>query len=376
MTKQFCFDGGTMRKIDTLTGLRAFAALLVVIYHYSDNAGVVGLGLTHITKHWVWGVDIFFVLSGYILSYTYIPTYRENSFNLGSYGAFITKRIARIYPLHLATFLIVVVMWLTAVRSGHEFAHSQVIYTMRSAVENLLMVHAWGLESQISWNFVSWSISAEWFAYLFLFPLCVLVLQRFKQRVTGVLVVLCWLALCTYSYGYRDVGVGFTTDGFIRIVPEFLAGYWLFRWRHMPRLGDLDIIYALAALAYFSVADWPSWMLLLPVVMVLISGVAYGRRMSRAIFGNCVTVFLGEISFSIYLIHPVVQIVCNQMVRSSRIQNIGDYAGAILLAEIGLVVAAGAICHFVIELPCRHFIVGLLKQKKAKDVATGASLTA
>ncbi|KXU87883.1 hypothetical protein CI15_14315 [Paraburkholderia monticola] len=345
-----------MKKIDNLTGLRAFAALLVVVHHFADNEGVMPLGIVQLVDNWVWGVDIFFVLSGFILAYTYLPS-RETSFDWTAYRSFIVKRFARVYPMHLLTFLVFVGLWFVAKHIGHEFAHSDVVYTARTAVENALLVQAWGLEGKLSWNFVSWSISAEWFAYLFLFPLCAKVLSRLSRATCGVLVLLCWLMLCLYCFLYNDGALELTTFGALRIVPQFLAGYWLFRLLKTWKVGELAMCVGLVALMILMCVPTTLPVLLLPLILLVIAGLANGGVIGRALFGNRVAVFLGEISFSIYLIHPILQIACNQVVRKLHVPQNPIIAMLILLVELGVVVAGGALGYYLVEVPARRAIV-------------------
>ncbi|MGF6922146.1 peptidoglycan/LPS O-acetylase OafA/YrhL [Paraburkholderia sp. 40] len=77
---------------------------------------------------------------------------------------------------------------------------------------------------EASWNFVSWSISAEWFAVLFLFSLCARVLSRLSRVTFGVIVLVCWLTLCVYCFLYNDGDVGLTTFGVLRIVLQAWRG--------------------------------------------------------------------------------------------------------------------------------------------------------
>lgn len=363
-----------MQKIDNLTGLRAFAALLVVVHHFADNEGVLPLGIVQLVDNWVWGVDIFFVLSGFILAYTYLPS-RQTAFGWGAYRSFIVKRFARVYPLHLVTLLVFVGLWFAAKRVGHEFAHSDVVYTARTAVENVLLVHAWGLDKKLSWNFVSWSISAEWFAYLFLFPLCANLLSRMSRVTCGIVVLVCWLTLYGYCFLFNNGDLGLTTFGALRIVPQFIAGYWLFRVLKTWKVGEVTMCIGLVALLALMClpTTWP--VLLLPLILIVIAGLANGGVVGKALFGNRVAVFLGEISFSIYLVHPILQIACNQVVRKLHLSQSVWVALAILLVELGIVVAGGALGYYLIEVPARRAIVATAQGWRSRRVEAEESVT-
>jgi peptidoglycan/LPS O-acetylase OafA/YrhL len=262
-----------------------------------------------------------------------------------------------VYPLHLVTFLVFVGLWFAAKRIGHEFAHSDVEYTARTAVENVLLVQAWGLDSKLSWNFVSWSISAEWFACLFLFPLCTKVLSRLSRVTCGVIVLLCWLTLCLHCFLYNDGDLGLTTFGALRIVPQFIAGYWLFRLVKTREVGEITMCLSLVALMILMCVPTTLPFLLLLLILLVIAGLANGGVIGKALFGNRVAVFLGEISFSIYLIHPILQTACNQVVRTLHVPQSPVVAMLILLVELGVVVAGGALGYYLVEVPARRAIV-------------------
>ncbi|WP_429293737.1 hypothetical protein [Paraburkholderia sp. CI3] len=75
------------------------------------------LGIVQLIDNWVWGVDIFFMLRGFILAYTYLPS-RATAFGWVDYRSFIVKRFARVYPLYLVTFLVFVGRCFVAKRAG------------------------------------------------------------------------------------------------------------------------------------------------------------------------------------------------------------------------------------------------------------------
>ena len=83
-----------------ITALRFAAALWVAIYAFWEN--LAGVGLPGLVAKGYLGVELFFVLSGFILSHVYLQAAGEKRF---SYRGFLWARIARVYPLHLATLI-------------------------------------------------------------------------------------------------------------------------------------------------------------------------------------------------------------------------------------------------------------------------------
>lgn len=143
------------RKLPALTSLRFFAAAMIVALHAQGHFGIpAGIANTYSLGA---GVSIFFVLSGFILTYVYpiLPTRHETR-------RFLLARIARIWPAHIASTLFV--LWLFGwFQLGQEG-------TVIRVLANLTMTQAWIPLSQIgSINTPSWTISTE-FAFYLLFP--------------------------------------------------------------------------------------------------------------------------------------------------------------------------------------------------------------
>jgi peptidoglycan/LPS O-acetylase OafA/YrhL len=151
------------REIRSLTGLRGIAAVYVVIFHYFLGVGMSN-PLKTLLAHGYLGVDLFFVLSGFVMALNYGHLF-ETGFSFLAYRTFLGRRIARIYPLYVAGTLVGFVLTQAALieplRSGS---------TSGNLVANLLMVQSWGVGQ--SYDPPAWSISTEWAAYL-LFPLLV-----------------------------------------------------------------------------------------------------------------------------------------------------------------------------------------------------------
>lgn len=93
---------GTPARLPALTGLRFFAAFGVLIFHYG-NPQRWYLPLRVATGRGEMGVVLFFLLSGFVLGYTYFPAARAGTFQR---RGFWVARLARIYPVYLAAFLL------------------------------------------------------------------------------------------------------------------------------------------------------------------------------------------------------------------------------------------------------------------------------
>ena len=172
-------DIGSKRPhIRQLTGLRAVAAMAVVVLHFQD----VFYPLAPVTRHAAnlvdsggLGVMVFFVLSGFIISYTYLD--RFTTFTRGQYGRFLWARFARMYPVHLTMLLAILVLWVAAKVTGLQLPNPE-NYRATSFVVNLLMLQ--GILSAHPWNAPAWTLTYEAAAYI-AFPVLALALIRLRS---------------------------------------------------------------------------------------------------------------------------------------------------------------------------------------------------
>jgi peptidoglycan/LPS O-acetylase OafA/YrhL len=161
-----------IKKLDALTSLRFFAAALIVIGHSHPLFGSCGLANAAPLGQ---GVSFFFVLSGFILSWNY-PSLVGTKERIN----FWVARFARIWPLHAVTCL----MWIAIVANFKPSGFGWDITCLLKLISNLLLVQAWIPlhDWALSYNGVSWSISAEFFFYA-LFPILVTFIQKSWHKV-------------------------------------------------------------------------------------------------------------------------------------------------------------------------------------------------
>ncbi len=152
-------------------------AAWVYLYHLRLQLGQFEFGgFDFAVRRGYLGVDGFFVLSGMVLAHAHPALEPRLAEALRFWG----KRLLRIYPVHLATvsllLMVVLVGWAMGLppRDPGRFAPGEL-------VRHLLLVHGWGFSARWAWNYPSWSISTELAGYL-AFPL----LWFCVRRVPGV----------------------------------------------------------------------------------------------------------------------------------------------------------------------------------------------
>ncbi|MGO4893899.1 acyltransferase family protein [Flavobacterium sp. W21_SRS_FM6] len=292
-----------------LTSIRGIAAIWVILYHFlipfNRDVACVSCSVTMLERSYL-AVDLFFVLSGYILALVYAKTFDENN-NVPTYFRFIKARIARIYPLHLFCLLIFVlwqlIMLLTV--TDHTLNSRN---NSETFFYNIFLIHAWGTWNDVSWNYPSWSISAEFFAYL-TFPIMLAVIRFHKVIKSLVLLISITLILIYPHLHELTIGNG---QAIYRCLIGFylgVAGYLLFKTIKLSYLKTTFIQYSLllliVLLVFSEVSD--SWVMLL--WFPLIFSLSNDQGGLAELLKNKFLHFLGVVSYSIYLIHVIVMMV-------------------------------------------------------------------
>lgn len=340
--------------IKPLTALRFYAALWVVAFSYWGNLAGVGAA-PRLVEHGYLGVDLFFVLSGFILAHVYMQGFAERRVG---YGHFLWARLARIYPLHLATLAGMGLMGAVAVVLGFRMTHP--IVDLGSLPANLTLTHAWGLARTAAWNHPSWSISAEWFAYLS-FPLFAAAAWSLRNRprlaVAGALVL-----LFAIHAGYRaTTGEELTTAtiawGALRIVPCFAYGCAIYLlWRSgavkTTREALLGVALFVAAILVSVQSGLPDAATVAGFGGLILALAGLSSTGSRRLTSP-VGVYLGEISFAIYMVCVPWQVGFVNL--SEKLLHLeGGKLPAPLWAVFVLgVIPVAAAAHHLVERPAR-----------------------
>jgi peptidoglycan/LPS O-acetylase OafA/YrhL len=164
-------------EIRPLTGLRGIAACWVVIFHFRGNEAEGYTG--QIVKHGYLAVDIFFVLSGFVMARSYKHLFQKG-FGSRHYVTFLIRRLARVWPLYAVVTLVYTLLYIGGFGSS-RIPSTRLPYLLPL---NLGMVQAWGIGESI--DRPAWSISTEFGAYL-LFPLLAF-LTVFSRGIVVILV--------------------------------------------------------------------------------------------------------------------------------------------------------------------------------------------
>lgn len=299
--------------IATLQSMRFVFCMQIFICHYFRSLGFHGFDYGGDA-----GVTFFFILSGFVLSIGCGPRVEDGTFR---YVQFLRKRLAKIYPLHLVTFTIALCM---------SFA-AGVKFNITKTILHVFMLQGFTLsEDMLRYGTgLSWFLGALFFCYL-LFPFLYRQLIISRNRVFGALLtiyILLALAIesCCNNSAIDDFVYAFPP---LRVI-DFAIGIIAYRLYTAPFsirlkqwidrqstsiLSTLEIIIvAMSVLTYIPYCSLPSWIRFAPLFWLPFSLVIYWFAISSnnkgiitKLLSQRALVFLGNISFEIYMLHGIV----------------------------------------------------------------------
>jgi peptidoglycan/LPS O-acetylase OafA/YrhL len=351
-------------EIPALTGLRTWLAWWVAIYHLTipELAPLPPDGwLEPLRAKGYLAVDGFFVLSGFILSYVYRDAFARGA--TGTYPRFLIARLARIYPVHLAMTLVVVAMLGAMMLATGFQPRVAERFSLRELLLHLSLLHGWGFSRMLAWNYPSWSISAEWFAYL-CFPLVHRAVLRHEGRGRAALVgALALIGLAafeqlgpkeslSYTYEFALVRIGF--EFVLGAALLMLARAWLDAPRHQPdggRRPHAALALAGAVACVFTAPDAATVGMLALMILFL----SHPRDLLAQPLGSRLMVYGGETSYAVYMTHAIVQGVAIIAIRA--VPLLGSVPGWLRLAVLMVIVqAASSLVYALIEKPGRAWV--------------------
>ena len=370
-------------EIKALSGLRIVAAVWVVLFHFRPWLEQVAPGfrsaLAPVLNCGAQGVDLFFMLSGFVLTWNYLDRMGE-SFSIRSTLHFLWLRLARVWPVYLVTLHLALAWIIFTLYVGHLPSPAADQLNAVSYVRQVVLVQLWfqPFFDGSSWDGPAWSISAEWLAYL-LFGVLVLAIFRISRatRARGLL----WLAIVASlppALLLLATGHFYTPWSWLpRTIMQFTAGALACaavrklqptdRARRIAGhlslalgVGIVGILYLLDANPVPKVSDSSGLVdvLFVPLVVTLAIGVGTLPRL----LSTRIMVYGGYISFSLYMVHELVHTAWNWFTAEFEIVLTPSWsAKLIVVGVLGVaVLGAAALYHFV-EEPARIWMRRMVK---------------
>lgn len=340
---------GRRPSLDSLTGFRFYAAIMVVLYHawkiYDPNvwlAPIAGFGHT--------AVAFFFILSGFLLAWSWRPG--------NSIADFYQRRFARVWPAHaLTTAIAVPVLMLT----GGVIMWSALPFV-------LTLTQAWiPGDARFAFNLVSWSLACEAFFYL-MFPALILWVQK-RQRLV---IISIGIFLAMVAVG---AGVALATNGkglhyLLYTMPAYRIGEFIIGmclavamrrgWRPSLRFGQ-SVALAVSSYAALMVAvyvaggnpgDVPEflpdlWMIPAFAILIAVTAKEDLAEVRHGAVGSAAMIKLGQWSFALYLVHFMIM-----KLTENAIDSMDPLAASLsTLLVIAVAVALASLLYEAFEHP-------------------------
>jgi peptidoglycan/LPS O-acetylase OafA/YrhL len=303
-----------MERFVVLDSWRGIAACLVALFHLDAYSHL--YGVPFLRNSWLF-VDFFFVLSGFVIA----ANYQKRLLDGFGVGRFLFLRLGRLYPLHFAMLALFVgcellravgkmlILGPAAINPGALFSTPQ--QAPDTILANLLLIQSLHLYDFLTWNVPSWSISTEFYTYV-VFAVCLIGLR--KHAWVGLLFAMIGGPVLIAMLSERNMNVHYDW-GIIRCIYGFSAGVlsWKIyeKWNEKLKKWLSGTIVEWGALglvvAFVSVAGTTLLSIAAPYLFALVVLVfAFEAGTASALLKLRPLVFLGTISYSIYMTHVFV----------------------------------------------------------------------
>jgi peptidoglycan/LPS O-acetylase OafA/YrhL len=332
-------------RITQIDGLRGIAALLVMTFHLTTRYGQLYGHTTELPVTLPWGnlgVQLFFAISGFVI----LMTLR----NLRSPLDFVVGRFSRLYPTYWASMFLTALLLALWPLQGHDISAGQVLW-------NVLMFHELFGIASVSGAY--WSLKVELIFYVLMFAF-----WAFGYLRRPLIVMAAWLVVSIASK-FLPTPWTITQFGLLSFIPWFAIGIAVYA--AVNKIEDHPWWPAIAALSIIDIAVDEGIMRTTWAVVVL--GVMFaGAKGSFAAFGSKPLLFLGLISYPLYLLHEPLSYTFMLRAEGSGLAPVA----AVLMAAAGSIALAYGV-HALAETPSINWIRSLYKKRAPPAVGAGVA---
>lgn len=302
---------GAEGRYSAMEGMRAFAAIAVFFVHFNANflkpenykdwqtkvsnfSSYIFDNILLILSHGHYGVDLFFMLSGFLIA----RMVTKQSFR---YGEFMFKRFCRIYPAFLVSLIIYAAYYVFVF--GYDFWPGKF-------VGNLFLLHGIPGLNFPPYNFVTWSLWYEFFFYIF-YPATIIVLIKFGLRHWLWAVILGGVAILVIQFLFNIHVIRFVYFYFGVILAFLPREQTIKILKKIPSfIVEIVLITSIILLSYNKISYLIFLLLFGSSAMIVIYKSLYIESTSMKFFSLCWFRWLGNISYSFYLFHPIAIWMC------------------------------------------------------------------
>lgn len=368
-------------------GLRGVAAVLVMFFHLQVGAQYFG-----IVRNGYLAVDLFFVLSGYVIAQNYAARLADGV----QFNVFIIRRFGRLWPLHIATTLI----WLLAANllqaakliADHMhpgLPHNPVQFVIpgfKEVLSTVTMTQGLNVFDYLLWNIVNWTISDEFYVYILFGAVCLFAKGALRLALFALLAVTAY-AFAVY-HGVANlhcIGTSTCFDltnqyGWLRCITGFFIGAILYAFRDHRMLTAIarstvaQVIAAVGAVAILFYADTlPGFAFAAPLLFAfLVISLSHDLGPVAALLKRPPFQYLGRLSYSIYLMQGCVLPFVTGIVKYTRS---GVLHCAVLVLFIGVTIFLARYTYRFIEVPFRDRF-NALSRKAVSNPGSGSAAPA
>ncbi|MDO0976572.1 acyltransferase family protein [Mycolicibacterium frederiksbergense] len=364
-------------EIKALTGLRFFAAIWVVLFHFrpllAQAVPDVSSALAPVLDSGAQGVDLFFILSGFVLAWNYLDRMGP-SWSTRDTLHFLWMRLARVWPVYLVTLHLAALWIIFTLNVGHVPAENADTLTATSYIRQLFLVQLWFQPyfDGSSWDGPAWSISAEWLAYLTFGFLALVIFRLARATRARSLLLLAFATTLPPVMFLLASGQFYTPWSWLpRILLQFTAGAIACaavrrldpgdRTRMLAGAGSIVLFGAIIGTLYWldghpipGVMDSGGVVDLLFVPLVVMLSIGAGTL--PALLSTRILVYGGQISFSLYMVHELVHTAWNWAAEQFALVLASPAGPWWLTAIFAVTLACAALLYHVVEEPARHWM--------------------
>ena len=360
-----------------LDALRGAAALMVVWYHFFEGfAFAEGTAITTF-NHGHLGVDLFFMLSGFVISYAYDDRWQSTP-NPLTLKEFFKRRLIRLHPMLIMGAIIGFITFLLQGGVKWDGTATPMSWSLVALVLTMFFIPAYpgapydlrGNGEMYSLNGPSWSLFFEYIGNI----LYALIIRRLGNRALAVLtaalgVAWCWFATTDVS-GYDMVGIGWTLDtvnffgGLLRMLFPFSLGmvmarnfkpvkikgiFWI-AWAILFTLFSVPAFAKCGSVSMNGLYEFACILLVFPAIVWL---TASGEATSKVSSTFCK--FLGDISYPLYIVHYPVMYLFYAWLIENRLYSLGETWHVVIMV-FAINIALAYACLKLYDEPVRRWL--------------------
>ena len=373
---------------ELLDGLRGAAALMVVWYHVFEGfAFAQGTGIETF-NHGHLGVDFFFMLSGFVISYAYDDRWQAPAGKRLTLGNFFKRRLIRLHPMLVMGALIGFVTFMIQGGVKWDGTETSILWVMLALLMSMLLLPAYpgagydvrGNGEMYSLNGPSWSLFFEYLGNI----MYALFIRRLPNKALACLVAIsgalwAWFAIGNVS-GYDMLGVGWTLDGtnflggLLRMTFPFTLGMLIARNFKPVRVPGIFWISIAVLFALFSVPYIPAdlcsctedislnstyELACIVLVFPLIVWLAASGNMAGKV-SHKVCKFLGDLSYPLYIVHYPVMYLFYSWLIENKFYTLGE-TWSVVLVVFAINITLAYACLKLWDEPVRRWFTKKLK---------------